>query len=370
MKKILLVITGMPLGGAERVMATIANSFSEKYSVTLVSLKKMESKYELNEKVNYITTNGRVDKQTGVKRKFQLIRSGISSIFELKKIIEKENPDIILSFLDNANYIVSILKKLFFKDKEVVISERNDVSQNSKLSIFIKKNLYKEVDTLICQTDFVGNYYINEMNIDKEKISIIPNPLNMKAIYLGEIKKENAKKIVAVGRLHKQKNYLLLLESFKIFSDKYPNYILEIYGEGPEREKLTIKIEELDLSNKVILKGTLKNPFLQIYDSSMYIMTSIYEGYPNALMEAMASGLPVICTNLPNGVSKELIANGFNGYTVEYNSKELFYAMEKIILDSDKSLNMKLNNRESALNRFNEKKILDIWEKILIKDGI
>lgn len=145
MKKILLVITGMPLGGAERVMATIANSFSEKYSVTLVSLKKMESKYELNEKVNYITTNGRVDKQTGVKRKFQLIRSGISSIFELKKIIEKENPDIILSFLDNANYIVSILKKLFFKDKEVVISERNDVSQNSKLSIFIKKICIKKL---------------------------------------------------------------------------------------------------------------------------------------------------------------------------------------------------------------------------------
>lgn len=116
------------------------------------------------------------------------------------------------------------------------------------------------------------------------------------------------KKIVTVGRLTVQKNQKLLIESFSEVLKKYPNIILEIYGDGEKREELKYIIKTLGVSNNVIFKGNILNVHEAIADAGLFVLSSDYEGLSNALMEAMMMGLPCISTTCAG--SDELISDG------------------------------------------------------------
>ena len=129
-------------------------------------------------------------------------------------------------------------------------------------------------------------------------------------MYIGE----RTKRIVAVGRLEAQKNYPLLIKAFYLISNEFKDYIVEIYGEGQERSELSKLINELNLNNRVLLMGRHSDVHERIKDASLYVLSSDYEGMPNALMEAMALGLPCIATNCSGGGPKTLITNEVNGF--------------------------------------------------------
>lgn len=154
-------------------------------------------------------------------------------------------------------------------------------------------------DKVVFQTKRVSSYFPYLSNA-----TIIFNPISVSSVS----KNTNLKKIVTVGRLTVQKNQKLLIESFSEVLKKYPNIILEIYGDGEKREELKYIIKTLGVSNNVIFKGNILNVHEAIADAGLFVLSSDYEGLSNALMEAMMMGLPCISTTCAG--SDELISDG------------------------------------------------------------
>jgi glycosyltransferase involved in cell wall biosynthesis len=149
-------------------------------------------------------------------------------------------------------------------------------------------------------------------------MAIIPNPINPE-FNVKPFSGKRRKIITSVGRLSEQKNQHVLIEAFSRIEKDFPDYELVIYGEGNLRETLENQIKTLKLENKVKLPGVKKNIKNEIYDCSLFVLPSLYEGMPNALMEAMALGLPVISTDCPCGGPRFLIHN-YNGLLVKVNN--------------------------------------------------
>jgi glycosyltransferase involved in cell wall biosynthesis len=153
--------------------------------------------------------------------------------------------------------------------------------------------------------------------------TVIGNPLNADFNDVPIVSKTTISKFVAVGRLSSQKNYHLMIAAFYYASLVHPSISLDIYGQGEEQNSLQNFIAKLGLQDKVILRGVSDN-IAEVYKSSdCYLLSSNYEGLPNALMEAMASGLPVIATDCPTGPASLINSRG-NGILTNVNDEKEF----------------------------------------------
>lgn len=365
-KKYLFLITGMVMGGAERVMATIANEFVKKGNeVLIVSLKDSSSAYRLDPRVKIVGAKGSIQSKYKLIRIFKLIFSGIKGFFYYLYCLKTYKPDVVLSFLTYSNLLAVITRLLFVRNVPVVISERSDPLKRGYIIKKICEFIYPKADCLVCQSKRVGKFF-KKLN-GKTNIKIIPNPINVECI-AQTVPEKRRKLIIAVGRLSTQKNYNLLIESFHEIKSDYSDYIVEIYGQGPEYDNIHHKIRSLHLENNIFLMGVKNNIMQSVNDAGLFVMTSDYEGFPNALVEAMASGLPVISTDFPTGVARELIKDGVNGYVVSRNDKkELASAMIKILSNSELQESMSWENRK-IVKHLDIDKIMDRWSAVLNKE--
>ena len=239
------------------------------------------------------------------------------------------------------------------------MSDRNNPEKEYKsfLNKILMKWLYKRADGFVFQTREQKNFF--DVGIQKKSI-IIQNPLKSEFLRSEKYEKQNI--IINVGRLVKQKNQELLIKSFKKISDKYSKYTLKIFGDGPLKNKLQSLIEELELENKVFLCGISDNIKEELIKSKIFVLSSDYEGMPNALLEAMASGLACISTDCPCGGPKELIRNGENGILIDVNNQnELENNLEKLI--ENEELMKKIGESASKITEeLNPKIINRKWE--------
>lgn len=302
----------MQLGGAERVVSVLSNRFAKLGNDVLIcTINDYGCCYDLNEKVKCLSLKcDTFLKQSALKRtKLRHVR--------IKNAVCEYQPDIVISFMSETNIDVCLaLKKV---KVPLIVSERNDpkIDPASKLKRLLRKFAYKRADGFVFQTEDARNYF--NKNI-QEKSCVILNPLTetICEAYQGE----RESKIVAVGRLNAQKNYPLLINAFESFIKTYPEYSLEIFGTGNIEDKLNNIIEQKGLGDKVILKGYLSNVHDAIKNAEFYVMSSDFEGMPNALMEAMALGLPCISTDCPCGGPKMMIKSGENGILVPVKDEE------------------------------------------------
>ena len=181
------------------------------------------------------------------------------------------------------------------------------------------------------QTDEVAEWY--EPHLKGVASKVIPNAINpvfLRPAYEGE----REKTVVAAGRLTKQKNFELLIRSFAQIAPKFPEYRLVIYGKGGLLESLKALAVELGVGERVEFPGYVDNMAETLERASMFVLSSDYEGMPNALMEAMASGLPVVSTDCGGGGARFLVRDGENGLLVPKGDENaLAEAMEKVLSD-------------------------------------
>ena len=348
--KILFYIGNLRKGGAERVVATLSNKLVEKNEVIIIITTDEKVEYSLDKSIKLFSLkNFDGNKNPLVKNIIYLKR--------LKDYIKEIDPDIILGFLPEPSYRLLILKP--FIKSPVIISDRNDpkIEYASLKSRTIMKFLYKRADGFVFQTDEARDYFCKKI---QDKSIVIANPVDdrfLKTKYVGYKSTE----FINVGRLNEQKNQILLIESFKDVIKKYPNYKLLIYGEGSLKNELSMYIKDNKLNNNVKLCGNVDDIDNILKDKKGFILSSKYEGMPNALMEAMAVGVPCISTDCPCGGPRELIKNNINGLLVKSNDKnELVSAMYKII-ENDKMCKKIAMSAKKNMNNYSCDKIVSKW---------
>lgn len=317
MKKIDIITKAMTSGGAERVIAQLANYFTEKdISCRIITTENGEVMYPLHEKVDVVA----IGKKSDNKAIDRILRYK-----EVRNIVQANKPDVVLTMPEDTG-IYAILA-LIGTGIPVYVSERNNpwVMPDVKITRLLRKVAYPFAKGIIFQTQIAKSFF--PPYIQKKGI-VLQNPVDATRIpkpYIGERKKQ----FVAVGRLEKQKNFPLLINAFAKFCEDVDGYELVIYGEGNERENLENLINKLQLTGHVQLPGRDFDVLNKINDSAAFILSSDYEGMPNALIEAMCMGMPVISTDCPSGGPKELITDGINGILIPVNDlKKLVDAMK------------------------------------------
>lgn len=321
--KVMIVISSSGVGGSQRVAMHLAQWLenSSIHSCEIVALKPPP---------------GEAYDMSGFKSEEINSKKIVS---ELSSIIRSRNPDILLS-MGVPLCVYTVPACLLTKTKHI-ISERNDPAHFAGKTItkLISRLAMRTANGFVFQTKDAQEYYGGRI---AKKSVVIPNPLfNLENMPDKPYSGDRKKTVVSVGRLNKQKNQRMLIEAFAQLSGEFAGYSLTIWGEGPERANLEKLIKELNMQDRIFLPGTSDKILEEIYDEGIFVLSSDFEGMPNALMEAMAMGLPCISTDCPCGGSKDLINNGENGILVPVGKVEpLATAMKELISDNEKAREM------------------------------
>lgn len=355
--KILFVFGGKQKGGAERVITNIANHLINNNEIYFLGLKKIDEFYSIDKKIKYYL----MESETDYSRNF-LVRN-VKRLKKIKKIVKDINPNIIISFSREQSYRILLLN--YFNKRKIIVSVRND-PRHEYTTLFekiIMQILYRRVNGFVFQTEDAKNFFPKKMRINSV---IIPNPVNEKFLYVNKNVKKT-KKIVSVGRLVNQKNHELLIDSFSKIADEFKEYKLIIYGSGELKKKLQNKINSLCLEKRIILAGEVFNVKKSIEDAKLFVLSSNYEGMPNALIEAMAIGLPVISTDCPCGGPRFLIKNNENGILVPVNDINKMVSAIKYILSNYENANKMGREAMKIVKKLNPEKINKMWIEYINK---
>ena len=318
-KNIVFIILSLYGGGAERVVSLLSNHlFQQGWNVTILLYQRKEHEYSITPGID-IRLLPASKAKTPVGRKVNQIRN-------LRKILNEINPDIVLPFLAVPVY------QTFFasrgKKYKVYATVRNnpDNYPAQKWLRTIVNFCTPKMDGVIYQTESQTRFFPNV----KDSL-VLHNPVNPEMLQTSYRYNEEPVCIAAFGRLNKQKNHAFLIQAFSGLSEAHSDVVLRIYGEGEEKDNLAGLIQKLGLDNKVQLMGNTKEVGRKLQETDIFVLSSDYEGLPNALIEAMAMGIPCISTSCPTG-PEDLIQNGVNGLLVPCNDVDaLTLAMEKLL---------------------------------------
>lgn len=334
-KSIAIFLPSLSGGGAEHMMLILANEFSKMgYSVELV-LAKYEGPY-----LNKVNPNVKI-----VNLKSKRV---ISSLIPLIRYLKTRKPEVLLSALNHANIIAIIAKFISGSKTNVVISERNNLStviNNNKnlansILVLLMKFFYPLAHATIAISHGVADDLSKTIGIKKDKISVVYNPAvtddirekSLENISHPWFEKNSPPVIIAVGRLTPQKDFQTLIKAFSIIR-KEKKCKLVILGEGESRGDLEKLISQHMLNEDIALPGFVENPLPWMRNSSVFVMSSAWEGFGNVLVEAMACGTAVVSTDCPSGPN-EILENGKWGRLVPVgNSFALADAILKTLED-------------------------------------
>lgn len=317
--KIVFVISSLTSGGAERVLTTLANYWSEKgWDITILAILSHDKNfYKLHKNIKLISLD--------MRYKNSLLNT-LWYLYGIRKIVKRVNPNYVVSFISGMN-IFTLISLIGLKQK-IVISERNyfDVLK-SKLWRRLRRITYPLTNGLVVLSEDDYNYYTYVKNK-----KIIFNPLKIENLL--DCKFEFKEKlIIAVGTLTQQKGFDRLIRS--LADIEMIGWRVEIIGEGPKREELTALIKELNLEKTIFLIGRKSNIYDYYQKASIFVLSSHWEGFPNVLSEAMAHGCSCIAFNCKTGPSS-IIEHEKNGYLVEDgNTEELQSRIVEVMKNRD-----------------------------------
>lgn len=323
-KRIAFYCGSLTRGGAERVFANLAEFFSDKgYQVFIVTQYRLEDEYVISKKIQRTISD-----LTPEEVKKGRITNFVNRYRKLRRILRNIHPDIVFS-CNGKNNFMALAAGVFCKRKTVVsVVADPKMEYYTGVMRFLAKTFFACADGIVLQTEQAMKFF--PKCIQKKSV-ILPNSLNpafLKPRYEGVREKE----IVAVGRLDDNKNHAMLCRAFAKLAQDFPDYRVVIYGEGEKRKELEELIAGLQMKDYIFLPGRTEHIEDKIYKSSLFVMTSDTEGMPNAMLEAMSLGLPVISTDCPCGGPGEMIRHGKNGFLIpvrdeEALRKQLYYCL-------------------------------------------
>lgn len=368
-KKIAFFALSLSNGGAERVISNLLLNLEEKkYEKYLILMDQDDISYPYQGKLLGLKI---LKKHQGINK----ILNYILAYWKLKAIKKKYQFDIVISFLE----VPSFLNILTRENEKVIISVRNYTSQafegiKAKIYFPLIKKLYNFSDKIISVSKEAKEDLINFFRVFGDKIEVIHNFYDLNKIQ--ELAKEELepeykkifekKVIINTGRLIKQKGQKYLIKAFSEIKNR-DEYNLVILGEGELKKELQEQCMKLGVEREVYFLGFQKNPFKFLSRAYMFVFPSLFEGFPNALSEAMACGLPIISSNCQSG-PKEILEDKYGLLIDDYLDEEKVIKALKINIE--KLQNIEIRDKYSKRSRerikeFSKEKILLKWEKCI-----
>lgn len=362
--KLTLVISSLERGGAERIISGLANAWAERgRQVTLITFDDRETPaYALHPGVGLRSL--RVPNEFASNRLHALYRN-VLRIRRLRRLIRQSAPDVVISFLDFPNILTLLATRGL--GVPVIVSERANPDYDDLKGIWrrLRRLTYPWAVALVCQTSAM-------LALLQRKIKVagyaIPNSVVFPAaVNAGAPKRSdaNAHTAIAMGRLVPQKGFDLLLEAFARVAGRHPDWSIKVLGKGPLKGQLEAQAESLGLKDRVSFVGAVSDPFPVLRAADLFVFPSRFEGFGNALVEAMACGLPVISFDCPAGPS-DIIRHRVDGVLVPPEDVTgLASAMDNLM--SDAAEREKLARRApEVLTRFSLERVLTMWDQLFM----
>lgn len=316
------VVPTLSSGGAERVVSVLASRLAEKgYETHVIVYYKAHDEYPVSPKVDVVCDAPDLSVKNGFIGR-------LAKLYRVRKRILGWNTTYVIPFL-SITTIHTYLATRFSKVKFIATIRNNPRNRSPKMATLCDA-VAKRSAALFAQTQDEKDYYPARV---QKKTFVLPNPVNEEALKAEHSYRRELRSVILAGRLSDQKNYPMLLRSARILKDKGYDLRYKIFGEGPDRAALQKAIDAAGLGDTVFLMGRTSRLFEEYSQADLYVMTSNFEGMPNALMEAMAVGLPCISTDCPSGPS-DLIEYGENGVLVPVDdAQSLAEEIERMICD-------------------------------------
>jgi glycosyltransferase involved in cell wall biosynthesis len=361
---IVFIISSLGCGGAERVLCNMANHWAEVgHPVSIITLSEAEnSAYELHSAIALLGLG-----RTGESRHIlHGVYQNIGRVAKLKQAIKNIQPDIVISFMDRTN--ITVLIALLGLKIPIIITEHCDPSQTQLGQLWggLRRITYPWANSLVSVSLGVDACF---SWMPAEKRLVIYNPIHIVDFISDPDDPSldldlNKKYLVGMGRLAGQKGFDLLIPAFSKIAAENPEWSVILLGEGAQRPALAKLIDEHGLGERFMLPGRFKNPFSILQQCDIFVFPSRYEGFPCALLEAMACGLPAISFDCPYG-PKEIIHPGEDGVLVPPGDIDAFAAaMNALMNDARNRQQMAEQARQNAL-RFGLDSIMREWDRLI-----
>lgn len=359
--KIAFLLGTFSSGGAERVASLLINALQTRgHQVSLLTWGGIEKDfYRLHDGVRRIGMN-----LLGARAGIAKVGANLRRIARLREEIRRHSPDVVISFITQTNVLALIA--VAGLRIPVVISERIDPRVHPEPFPWrlLRSCVYRRACRLVVQTDAVRGWA--ERLVGSDRVVVIPNPVGEYSLHVAVPRPETDRplRIIAMGRLVHQKGFDLLLDAFHLAAKQIPACRLAIYGEGPDRGLLERRARERGLAEHVSFPGVVANPADALCDATLFVLSSRYEGFPNALIEAMSLGCPVVAFDCPSGPA-EIVRHEVDGLLVPSGDVQaLSAAISRVLLDPD--LRSRLARRAvDVRHRFSLDSVVNVWQVVL-----
>lgn len=353
--RILLLIDSLKAGGAERVISRLANYWATSgHDVAVVTIvPKHFDAYALNLEVERIDISFDGQKQSKIRTAFKhIIRA-----YRVWKTIRDFKPDNVISFMTYMN--LRVLSIQLFLNASIIISERSNINKLTVTRIcrIMRRLFYPWAYKIVFVSKGVSTGY---GWLSKKQTETIYNPIEQAAIRSCHIGKNE---IITLGRIEYNKGHDLLIKAFAKIASDYPDWTLRIIGEGKYRSELESIIAQNDLSGRIFLPGHSHDPLSVLALASIFAFSSRYEGFPNALIEAMSIGMPVISYDCPHGPN-EIITHEHDGLLVETENVVALANAMRFLIDHPEERERLGQNALAINERLNIATIAAQWEAL------
>lgn len=354
MKKIAFYINTIARGGgAERVISQLVNSFSKlQYEVWLLTSEMRKIEYPICSEVKRVVLEERKE-QSFLKR-------NLYRVFKLRTFCKENNIELLVSFMAEPNIRAILATRLI--NTKCIVSVRNDPTK--EYGGFFGKQIMKYVMPLangcVFQTDDAMRAFPQKL---QNKSIVIMN--DVAEIFFDVDRCVDKGNIVTIGRLSAQKNHLFLIQAFEEVLKEHPSYKLNIYGEGDLRESLETYINDRNLDDYIKLNGKTEDVVSVLKKAEIFVLPSLYEGMPNALLEAMAVGVPSVSTDCPCGGPRMLIENMKNGILVPVNEKKNLIEAINCLIENDELRSVISKNARLCANEYKPDIVFENWRKYI-----